>query len=135
MGIIHHQPGTVALLDLDEAGEVRPIAIHGEKALGHNHAARETRALGREQRVERIEIVMREIAPRRPGELRADHDAIVDQRIMNEQILRAEEGRNRGNPARMSRIEGDAIFGIIGFRKPDLEVAMRLALAGADAAC
>jgi len=134
MGIVDHQPAAMLLLEFDEAGEVRPVAIHREEPFGNDHGAAETATLGREERLERVEIVMREIAPRRARELGADHDAIMDQRIMDDEVLRAEKGRDGRDAGGMAGIEGDAILGGVIAGQQRLEVAMRLTFPGADPA-
>jgi len=129
MRLVDHQPGAVSPLDLDQPLKVRAIAIHGEQPLGHDQAMAELATLRTEDLLQRIEIIVREIAPVRARQLGADNDAVVRQRVMNDEVFRPDDGADHRHVGRMPADEQQRCLCAIERRQLSLEHAMEGPLA------
>ena len=123
MGFVDHQQGLVPLLDLDEPRQVGKVAVHAVDAFdGDQHAAVFAAEL-RQQLIERLPIVVREGPP--PGAGRSPlHDAVVGQRVVQDQVAGAEQVADRRFVGRVAADEDDRIFDAEEFGDRPLQLAV-----------
>src|SRR4051812_3828609 len=91
MRLIDHEPGRMPPLDLDEALQIREIAIHAVEAFVDDQHAFVAMAHRGEKVVERIEIVVWEEAPLGVRQLAAHDDTIMCEGIVDDEVLRTEQ--------------------------------------------
>ena len=60
VGFVHHQECAVAALDLDEAVEIRKVAVHTVDSFDHDDGPLVLRAFPAQDAVERLPVVVRE---------------------------------------------------------------------------
>src|SRR3954452_18209350 len=108
--------------DGNEACEVWAVSVHREKPLADDEDTIEPIAFGVEQSVEGTEIVMCIHTTRCTRQLSADQDAIVNQRVMNDQVLGTKQRREGRNGCCVARDIDDAIFGSIDFGQGMFEI-------------
>ena len=84
--VVDHQPGTVALLDLHQPGEVGHVAFGGVEALDDDQAILVVAAVLAQDLLALIEIVVAEAAARGAGQLHADDGAVVHELVVHDEI-------------------------------------------------
>lgn len=134
VGFVDHEEAAVAPLDLDEAGQVRVVAIHAVDAFQHDEHALELMALLIEQVVERAPVVVRERQPPGAGELYALQNAVVDQFVVQDEVARAEEVADGRHIGGVAAHEGDGVIHAVQASDLDFQFAVDGALAGHQAA-
>ena len=88
MRLVHQQKRLVFLLQLDEPRELCDVAVHAVDAFhGDEHAPVVRPQLG-ELLLQRVGVVVREGPPLGARQLRPAHDAVLGQRIVEDQVLR-----------------------------------------------
>ncbi len=96
VGLVDVEERLVALLDFDEPRQVGNIAVHAVHALdGDRHAAIGGPQLF-QQLVERAPVVVREGPAAGARQHRALHDAVVGQRVVDDQVAGSEQVAERG---------------------------------------
>src|SRR5262249_49943443 len=110
MRFVDHQPGVVPALDFHEFWQVGNIAVHAIEALDHDQRALELMAKRGEQRIERVQIVLRERAPLGAGQSSAGKIAVMREVFVDDQILWSNDGSDRGNIGCMAADKYGAIF-------------------------
>ena len=96
VGLVDVQERLVAFLDFDEPRQVGDVAVHAVHAFDRDqHAAIGRPQLG-QQLVERLPIVVRKRPPAGAREDRALDDAVVRQRVVQDQVAGAEQVADRG---------------------------------------
>ena len=108
MGRVDHQPGLAPLLEGDEPGKIAEIAVHAVEAFGDDQDALVAIAARFEHRIERGEIVVRERSALRARQMRAADDAVVGERVVNNEVARADQGADRRHVRRVPADEGQA---------------------------
>ena len=134
VGIVHHQPGIVALFQGDEAGEVRRIPVHAVEAFDHDQCAAMLVARGAEQGLQGVEIVMGEGATLGSRKLGPGDDAVMAQRIVEDHVAGFQQGADRGDVGGVAAHHHDAGFGLVMVGQRLFEADMAWALAGDDPA-
>jgi hypothetical protein len=129
MSLVHHQPGMMALLDVDQARQVGIVPVHAIEAFDHDHHTLVLRADLGQEIVQVIEIIVLETQPRAACEFGTHDRAVVHDRVMYHQVLRAQHLANHAEIGGVSADEDAAILDAIMARQPKLQVAMDLALA------
>ena len=110
MRLVDHQQGLVPLLDLDEPRQIGIVAVHAVDAFDRDQHAAIFAAQLREQLIERLPIVVRERPPPRAGQDAALDDAVVGQRVVQDQIARAEQVADRRFVRRVTADEDDRVL-------------------------
>ena len=77
MRFVHHQPGLVALLHIDEVLEIRDVAVGAVHAFDDDERAPIPMPNFSEQAIGCAHVVVRERQPMRAGEGRTLHRAVV----------------------------------------------------------
>ena len=96
VGLVDHQERLVPLLDFDELRQIGEVAVHAVDAFDDDqHAAIFAARISVEQLVERLPIVVRERPAAGAGEDRALDDAVVRQRVVQDQVAGAEQVADR----------------------------------------
>ena len=95
VGLVDHQERLVPLLDLDELRQVGEVAVHAVDAFDDDQHAAILAADFGQQLVERLPVVVRERPAASAGEDRALNDAVVRQRVVSDQVARAEQVADR----------------------------------------
>ena len=80
--------------DLGERRDRREVAIHAEHAVGQQQRALVAGAVGRQQVLHMVEIVVTEDLHVRPRKRRARAQACVAQFVRDNQVAGADKGRN-----------------------------------------
>ena len=97
----------VPFLDLDEPRQIGKVAVHAVDAFdGDQHAAILVPQFA-QQLIERLPIVVRERPPPCAGKNRTLHDAVVGQRVVQDQIAGAEQVADRRFVGRVAADEDD----------------------------
>ena len=125
-----HQPRLPPLLDGDEAREIAEIAVHAVQPFRDNEHALVAVADRFQQRIERVEVVVGERAALGLRQLRAHDDAVVGERIVDDEVARAEEGADRRNVGGVPADERQACLLAVVAGERRLERPMDGALAG-----
>ena len=113
VGLVHHQPRIVTLLESDEAREVRRIAVHAVEALDHDQRAAMLVARRLEQVLQGVKVVVGEGTALRPGQLNARDDAVVRKRIVKHHVARLQQGADGRDVGGVPAHHHDAPFGAI----------------------
>ncbi len=124
----------MALLERDELLKIGPVTVHREEAFADDQHTLEPMAIGGEDGIERGEVIVREQPSRAPGQLGTHDDAVVDQRIVDDEVLRAHQRRERRYGGGMARDIGDAVRRLVVAGERLLEFAMNAPLTRADPA-
>src|ERR1700730_4931835 len=130
MVFVNHQPGAVASRHGDEPRQVGDIAIHAVMTLDDKERAIVARTQITEQTIGGYVVEMGKRRPAGPRQSCSLGDAVVDQRIMHDQIVapgRMPDGRT---VRRMSAAERDTILAAMETRQRLLELAVERSLAG-----
>lgn len=112
---VNHEPGTAAILELDDLAERRDVAVHGEDGLGDD---KDAGAIGEaaggalfcgplQDGLEVIEVIVAKDAEVRTGEAGGIHDASMDAFINDDDIVPAEEGGNGAKSGGIAAGEGE----------------------------
>ena len=86
MGLIHQQHAVILLFQLDDAGQVRDIAVHTEQALGDDDGPLVLRALGLEHFFKGVAIIMIVGVTRGVRKACALHQRVVGQAVMKDGV-------------------------------------------------
>src|SRR5262249_44377397 len=121
---VDHEEGLVPFLDLDEARKIRNIAMNAVDPLDGNQNSAVSAPHLAEQRVQGSPVVVGKGPPRGPGQDTPLHDAVVDERVVNDQILRAKQMTDGGHIGRMPADVDDAILGSKEARQLRLELSV-----------
>ena len=132
--LVDHQESLVARFHLDEAGQVGEVAVHAVKAFDGDQHALVAAANLAQQLVQALPVVVRKGAPLRAGKLDALQDAVVDQCVVNDQILGAEQIADAGYIGGMAADEDDAVLDAVKIGQRGLQIALDGAFAGYQAA-
>ena len=130
MGFVDHQEGLVALLDVDEARQVGDVAIHAVEAFDDDQRALEVAADFAEDVFQRGRVVVVEGAAGGAGKLDAFENAVVDQAVMDDQVLGAEQRGDGRHVGGMAADEGDAVLDFVEAGNGFFELALDRPLAG-----
>ena len=110
VGFVDHQHRAMTFFDFDEFWHIAEVAVHAVHALDrHQHAAVPVPDLG-QRSVERFVVVVWKRTPLCTGEQRTLHDAVVGQRIVDDQIFRADQMADRRFVGRVSADHQDRIL-------------------------
>ncbi len=134
MGFVHHQKGAVTPLDLDEVRQIGNIAVHAVQPFDDDQYALVLQAALRQQLIERLPIVVGKRNAARARQLAAQERAVVDQRIMDDEILRAEQVADGRHVGGMAAHEHDAVVDAVYLGQGALQFTVNGALAGDQAA-
>src|SRR5205814_6713943 len=91
MRFIDHQPGPIAAGDSDEGWQIGNIAVHAVVPLDDEERMPAARTRFAEQTIGGFEVEMRKGHPPRPGKHRALNDAVVDEGIVHDHVVAAEQ--------------------------------------------
>jgi hypothetical protein len=122
--------GAMAPLDLDEVRQIGNIAVHAVQPFDDDQHALVLQAALRQQPIERFPIVVRERHASRARQLAADQCAVVDQRIVHDQVLRPEQVSDGRHIGRVATDEHDAVVHAMGSGERLFEFAVDRTLAG-----
>ncbi len=129
MRIVNHEPRAMAFLDGDQGREIAEVAVHRIEALGHDQRPLVASPQGGKQRVERGHVIMRKGPALAARHNRAHDDAVVRQRIMDDEVARAEQGADRRNVGGVPADIGEARFSLVmasksAFERADVRAAL-----------
>ena len=110
MSLVHHQKGSVPLLDLNEFGQFRDIAIHTVNAFDNDEGPSETGSRLPENHVQGLPVVVGKRKVRCLGELASLENTVVDQGIMNDEVGLAEEMADSGHVGGMPAHKDKAVL-------------------------
>ena len=122
--LIHHQPGVVPRLHLDELREVGEVTVHRIKALDHHQNALVPPAHAGKRLIHPVEIIVWKGQPRRTGEARAFSDGIMDQLIHQDQVLRPQKRADCRHVGCVARNHGDRVIDAVSLRQRALQRAV-----------
>ncbi len=91
MRLVDHQPRAMAPRDGDKGRQIGDVAIHAVMAFDDQERMPGAPARLAEQPVSGLVVEMGERRPARPGQRRPLDDAVVDQRIMNDDVVAPEQ--------------------------------------------
>ena len=117
-----------------KAGEIGDVAVHAVMPFDNEQRMPMARAQLGEHLVGRFVVEMGERHAPRARQDRALHDAVVDQRIVDDHIVAPKQMADHRDVGRMAADQGDAVFGAVDSRQRLFELAMDRALAGDRAA-
>ena len=130
MRVVNHQPGIMPPFYLNKGRQVGNIAVHAVQAFNGDQHALELLPDRRQQRIQRHEIIVRKRTPLGTGQDRTGQDAVVGKALMDDQILRPENGADGRNIGRVAADENDAIFLPIMLRQGTFEYLVSRPFAG-----
>ena len=108
VGRVDHQPGLSPFLEGDEPGKIAKVAVHAVEAFGDDQDALVAIADRFQQRIERGEVVVREGSAFRARQMRAGDNAVVGERVVNDEVARTDEGADRRHVRRVPADESQA---------------------------
>ena len=91
--------------------QVGDVAVLAVDALDHDQHPAVLVAGGGEDRVEGRRVVVRERPPGRPGQLAALDDAVVGERVVDDEVARADEVPDHGDVRRVPADQRDRVVG------------------------
>ena len=124
----------MTIADLNEGRQVREVAVHAVNAFHHDQHALVVAPGLAQQIVYRLPIVVLEGYAPGTREDRPHDDAVVDKRIMQDQILGPEEMRDRRDVGPVPADKGQAGLGIEKLGECAFEFDMNGSFAADDAA-
>ena len=127
---VDHQPGAMSPRCSDEGRQIGDIAIHAVMALDDEQRAPVARPRLAQQPVGGFVVEMRKRHPAGAGKHRALNDAVVDQRVVNDHVVAAEQMPDDRDVGRMAADQDDAVFAAVDPRERLLELAVNRPLAG-----
>ena len=130
MRLVDHQPGPMAARHSDKGRQIGDVAVHAVMPLDDEQRMPVARARLAKQPIGGFVVEMRKRHPPRPGKHRALNDAVVDQRIVHDHVVAAEQMADHRDIRRMAADQGDAVLGAVDARQRVLQLAMDRALAG-----
>ena len=130
MRVIDHQPGAIALLELDHAGKIRNVAFGGIEALDDDERVFVLGALLAQDFLQRLEIVV--LVGERLGarQAHADNGAVVHELVMHDEILRAHDGADGRHVGGMTADEHQRSFNANCLGDLLLQLAVQRRIAG-----
>jgi len=134
MRLIDHQPGAMPPRHRDKGGEVRHIAIHAVMSLDDEEGTAVARPRLGQRLVGRLGIEVAKRDAPRARQHRALHDAVVNERVMHDDIIAPEQMADHGHVRRMTANQRDAVLGTVNPRQRAFQFTMNRPLAGNRAA-
>ena len=128
MRLIDHQPRIIAALQPDQPARSQ-IAVHAVEAFDDDEGASVPPAVQPQRALKRLHVAVRAKDPLGAGELGALHDAVVDQRICDNQILRPQQATDHRDVGRVAAHKGDGVLDTMQTGQCRLELAMHGTLA------
>src|SRR6516164_7285801 len=110
--LVDHQEDLVAFAQLDETRQVGEIPVHAVNAFEDHDDALVVAAMTLQQIVEHLPVIMPKGDASGAGEQGAHLNAVVDQLVVQDQILRAEEMRDRRDVRPVPADKGKTRLGI-----------------------
>src|SRR3954452_6994917 len=110
MRFVYHQPGSMPARDPDKGGEDGNIAVHAVMPLDDEERMAVTPARFGQHLVSSIGIEMTERHPARSRQNRPLDDAVVDQRVMNDDVVAPEQVPDHGDVRRVPADQRDAVL-------------------------
>src|SRR6516164_2911392 len=132
--LVDHQEDFVALAQLDETRQVGEIPVHAVDTFEDHHHALVVAAMTLQQVVEHLPVIVPKGDSAGAGEQGAHLDAVVDQFVVEDQILRTEEMRDRRDVGPVPADKGQAGLGIEKLGECAFEFDMNGSFATDDAA-
>ncbi len=125
VGLVDHQPRTVAGAQLGDVNQWRDVALHREDAVDdHQHTAA-VLLCALQGALELVHAVMPERAHLRLGDQRAVEDRRVVGGVDDHGVARAEQRAERAHVCLMACCEHDRVIGIHPLRQLALELQMK----------
>ena len=135
MCLVEHQPSLIPPRQGAEGRQVGHVAVHAVMAFDHDQRPPGLTAVGGEEPLGGGNVVVRKVQAPGAGKLSALLDAVVAERVGQDEIRLAQQIANNGDVGGMTADEGDAILGAMKRRQPLLEGAMQRTLARNQPAC
>ena len=121
VGVVDHHDAVEFLGEGAERRQRAQVAVHAEDAVGD-----EELALRRGERAQdltrRVDVLVREDFDRRPAEAASVDDARVIQLVGDDDVVLAEDRRDRARVRRKAALEDDDRFGLLEVGEPALEL-------------
>ena len=121
MRVVGHQPRIMRYADICQGGDGRAIAIHGENVIGDEQGMPMPAALGFQNGICVIHIVVTKDASRRGRKPAAGEDAGVCQLVNEDQIAISRERRNDAEIGQIAGAENARGLGMFQCGKPRLK--------------
>ena len=134
VGFVHHQQHVMLLLDLDQAGQVQDLAIHGIDAFGHDEAAAEAGAFLFQKRIQRVPVAILVGEGLGARQACAGDDAVVGAAVIDDGVRAGQQVRDDAHIGEIAADEDQRVVGAQEVGQLAFQLAMQLDLAGHDAA-
>ena len=124
MGIVGHQPGVVSAGQLDQLADRSQVAVHAEDRLGQDQASSEPRPFGFQQSAAMGDVIVVELQQCRSGEADTVPRAGVAESIGEDQVVRADQSRDRPDIRQVAAAEDDGSLGAFHLRQQRFELSV-----------
>ena len=129
MRFVDHQPGAMAPRNADKGRQIRDIAIHAVMPLDNEERAPIARTRFAEQPIRGFVVEMWKWHATRPGEHRPLNNAVVDQRVVDDHVIAAEQMADNGDIGRMPADKDDAVVSAVNLGQRLFELSVNRAFA------
>ena len=134
MCLIDHQPGAVALFQLDQLRQVGDVAVHRVQTLDDDERVAAGAPVRAQQALQMLEVVVAERECLGVRQLDAGEQAVVGELVVENEIVGIEQRADGRDVGGVAADEGDGGLGLVEVGQRGFELAMQRPLPGDDAA-